>query len=299
MKSRNRLIVSLFSFAVLLFAGACGGGSEESSATNESAEFDAAKEQLKGQINEIIDEIPAPSEVPFILESTGADFNSELPNDKAKVDNYRTTNKTAALNLGVYGADIGYLSSYNKSQESLEYITVCKELADHLNVTGAFEQQIIERFESNLSMRDSLASILNEAIRNANDFLQDDDRNQIGALILTGSVIEGLYISTGVVRTYPKDLLPDDSRNLILTPLMRMILDQEKAISDVVVMLESVNENGAQDELIADINGIKTAYENIDIDEQISNNQGALALTDENLNEITDKVMALRNKITN
>ena len=297
MKFKNSLIVKLLTLGVFIFVTSCGGSKEQDSGT-ESAEFDASKEELKNQISDIIDEIPQPSEVPFILESTGADFNSALPNDKSKVDSYKTVSRVAALNLGVYGADIGYLSSYNKSQESLEYLTVAKELADELNVTGAFEQQLLERFESNLSVRDSLANILNEAIKNANDYLQDDNRNHIGALILTGSVIEGLYLSTGVVRTYPTDILPEASKNIILTPLMRMILDQEKAVGDVITMLESVNTDGEQDELITDMKAIKTAYENLNIEDELANNQGNLALTDKALVEITNKVMTLRNKIT-
>jgi hypothetical protein len=297
MKFKNSVIANLLAVGVFVFIASCGDSKKEDT-TNESAEFDQAKEELKGRISGIIEEIPDPSEVPFILESTGADFNSELPNDKSKVDSYKTVSRIAALNLGIYGADIGYLSSYEKSQESLEYLTVCKELADQLNVTGAFEQEIIERFESNLSVRDSLASILNEAIKNANDFLQDDDRNQTGALILTGSVIEGLYLSTGVVMTYPSDILPEDSKNLILTPLIRTILDQEKAISDVIEMLETVNDGGSEDELIASIQEIKGAYERLDIQDQLANNHGGLVLTDDALVEISEKVSSLRNDIT-
>ena len=53
-------------------------------------------------------------------------------------------------------------------------------------------------------------------------------------MVVTGSFVEGLYISTGLIKTYPKDLLPDDSRNLVLTPLMRVVLEQKKSVSDLV-----------------------------------------------------------------
>ena len=49
--------------------------------------------------------------------------------------------------------------------------------------------------------------------------MKDDNRNKLSAMVVTGSFIESLYISTGLVKSYPKDLLPTDAKNLILTPL--------------------------------------------------------------------------------
>ena len=53
-------------------------------------------------------------------------------------------------------------------------------------------------------------------------------------LVLAGSFIEGLYLAIEVIETYPKDVLDADTRNLILEPLVKVVLDQEKPLLDVI-----------------------------------------------------------------
>ncbi|HET9486699.1 MAG TPA: hypothetical protein VFO54_04670, partial [Chryseosolibacter sp.] len=90
-------------------------------ASQDSQEFDEANESLKEQIEGLTYNIPPPSEIPYMLQATGAEFNQSLVNSREKVDQYTTHNDRAALNLGVYAADIGYLTSYDKTQEALDY----------------------------------------------------------------------------------------------------------------------------------------------------------------------------------
>lgn len=266
--------------------------------TESAEEFDQAKSDLKEQIQEVVYEIPSPSEIPFLLEATGAEFNQSLINDNNKADKYASRNDKAALNLGVYAADIGYLVSYDKVQEALTYMSSAKKLADNLGVTGAFDTKLIKRFESNLSRKDSLSYLLNETIHQTESYLKDDDRSKLAALIITGSFIEGLYISTELIKTYPKDILPDDSRNLVLTPLIRVVLEQEKSLDDLIKMLSTVENTAPVDRLIKDLRELKEDYDKLNIQEQIQKNRADLVLTDEALNEITSKVAEIRNSIT-
>ena len=117
-------------------------------------------------------------------------------------------------------------------------------------------------------------------------------------MVVTGSFVEGLYISTGLIRSYPKDLLPDDKRNLVLTPLIRVVLDQKKSVSDLVKMLSSVEQTEPVTTIIADLKALESAYNSLNIDEQIRNNKANLVLTDQNLIEITNIVERMRNHIT-
>jgi len=204
----------------------------------------------------------------------------------------------AALNLGVYAADIGYLSSYEKTQEAVDYMNTCRTLADNLNIVGTFDAALAERFEANISNRDSLEHLLNSTVKQTEEFLKNDNRNELAAQIVTGSFIEGLYISTGLVKTYPKDLLPDDSRNLVLTPIIRTILDQKESVSEVKRMLSSVGQSEAISGIVTDLNQLEAAYNSLNIEEQIRNNRADLVLSDKNLVEITSIVERIRNNIT-
>ena len=283
------------SFAIILTIGlySCGSEKKEDQSAN-SEEFDQAESDLKEQIQEVVYEIPSPSEIPFLLEATGAEFNGSLINDNAKATSYMSINDKSALNLGVYATDIGYLVSYDKVQESLTYLGTAKKLADDLGISGSFDMSLVKRFEDNLSRKDSLAYILNATIQNTESYLKNDNRNRLAGLVVAGSFIEGLYISTQLIKSYPKDILPEDSRNLVLTPLIRVVLEQQKACADLTTMLDGLESSTPVDQLLEKLNVLNTSYAELNIEEQIKNNRADLILTDKTLTDITSTIEVMR-----
>lgn len=284
--------LSVVAFSVLI---ACGGKKE--STENESAEFDAAKEELKQKIEDVAYNIPSPTEVPYLVEATGADYNSDFLNPKESVDNYMSTFSKSAVNLGVYASDIAYLSSYNQTQESLDYLQTIKQLADHLGVVSALDEVVIKRFEDNIDSKDSLEALINNSVNNVDKYLKDEQRNKVAALVTAGSFVEGLYISTALVNTYPKDLLPEDQRNIILTPVIKIILDQKDAIGEVIKLLKSVDQDDETAQLITDFEELQKTYEELNIEEQIKNNRADLMLSDKTLGTITEIVAKIRARL--
>jgi hypothetical protein len=288
-------LFSAFLTFVLVSCGSSSGDKDKN-----SDEFKEAEESLKQQIEEVVYNIPSPSEIPYLLQTTGAEFNQSLLNSKDKVDQYVTRTDKAALNLGIYAADIGYLSSYDKTQEAIDYLGSAKTLADNLGIIGAFDTEVLKKFEQNISNKDSLTHLLDQSIKKTELFLKDDSRNKLSALVVTGSFIEGLYISTGLIKTYPKNLLPDDKRYQVLTPLMRVVLQQKVSVSELLKMLtsNSVEQTDPVTNIVADLKALDEAYKKLNIEEQIKNNKADLILTDKNLEEITVIVERLRNGIT-
>ncbi len=274
---------------------ACGGGKEEK--TDESAEFNAAKEELKQKIEEVTYQIPSPTEVPYLIEATGADFNGSLINDNTIADKYMTTSSKAAACLGVYASDVAYLSSYEKTQESIDYLQTIKKLAEHLGVVSAVDEVVLKRFENNIDSKDSLEVLINEAVDNVDKYLKDEERNKVAALVTAGSFVEGLYISTTLVQTYPKDLLPQEQRNLILTPVIRIILDQQQGIEETIKLLKSVEQDDEVKQLVTDFESILASYKKLNMAEKIKNNQADLMLSDETLKDITDQVSKIRARL--
>lgn len=287
--SPNRFLLTIFALTTVLVA--CGPSKEKSSGSDE---FSEAEKSMKEQITDVVYNIPSPTEIPYLLAATGAEYNASLINDKKKVSGYGSKTETAALNLGVYTADIGYLASYDKTQDAIEYINACKTLADNLGVMGSFDVDVLKKFEANVANKDSLASLLNATMRKADKFLKDDSRNKLAALIVTGSFVEGLYISTGLIKTYPKDLLSAKDRNLILTPLMSIVLKQKKSVGELLTVLSTVEQAEPITTLVADLQALKASYDALNIEEQIKNNRGDLALSDKNLADITARVEKLR-----
>jgi hypothetical protein len=288
-----------FLLSALVIFGLTSCGTSSSDKVSNSDEFKQAQEDtLKQQIEEVVYNIPSPTEIPYLLQATGADFNESLIHSKAKVDQYASRHDKAALNLGVYVADVGYLSSYDKTQEAISQLGAAKTLAENLGVVGAFDTETLQKFEANISNKDSLSRLLDSTIKKTEDFLKDANRNKLSALVIAGSFVEGLYISTGLIKTYPKNILPEDQRNRILTPLMRVILQQKKSVSELSRMLGAVEQTDPVTTMSTDLKALETAFGNLNIEEQIKNNQGGLVLTDKNLLEITSIVERMRKNIT-
>lgn len=263
-----------------------------------SKEFDEADESLKNQIDELVYKIPPPSEIPYMLQASGAEFNQDLVNSREKVDQYTNRSDKAALNLGVYAADIGYLTSYDKTQESIDYLTACKTLSDDLGLIGTFDAELLQKFEENISNKDSLTHFLDRTIKKSETFLKDGSRNKLSSLVIAGSFIEGLYISTGLIKSYPKNILPEDSRNLILTPLMSVVLKQKSSVSEMVKMLSAAEQTETVVAMVQDLKTLEQTYKELNIEEQIKKNRADLVLSDKNLEGITLLVEKIRKNIT-
>jgi len=294
MKFKHLLYLS---FSALIATGLASCGKSSSEKDQNSSDFKEAEESLSKQIEEVVYNIPSPTEIPYQLQATGAEFNESLINPRTKVDQYASLKDKAALNLGVYAADIGYLSSYDKTQEAINYLNAAKTLADNMGVIGTFDAEVLKKFEANISNKDSLTHILDQSIKKTQSFLQDENQAKQSALVVTGSFIEGLYISTGLVKSYPKDLKTDD-RNLVLTPLMRVVLEQKKSVSELLKMLKASEQTDSVKSIIADLESLEKAYTALNIEEQIKNNKANLVLSDKNLIEITNIVDKIRNGIT-
>lgn len=296
MKLQRPLIFVLLIATLALGLASCSKSGDDKD--QNSREFDEANEALKNQIEEVAYNVPPPSEIPYLLQATGAEFNQNLVNSREKVDQYTSHNDKAALNLGVYAADIGYLTSYDKTQEAIDYLTACKTLSDDLGLIGTFDAELLEKFERSISNKDSLTRLLDRTMKKSQNYLRDDSRNKLSSLVVAGSFIEGLYIATGLIKSYPKNILPEDNRNLVLTPLMRVVLDQKGSVSEMVKMLEAAEQTETVAAIREDFKTLEETYQNLNIEEQIRNNRADLVLTDKNLEGITTVVEKIRKRVT-
>lgn len=290
-----KLTVKLAFFCFLLLNIACSPQKKEAEKNAEA--FDKAEAEVAEKVKEVIAEMPSPSEIPYLLMETGAEYSPSLLHDLNKVKSY-TSNDKAALNLGAYATDVAYLSTYKKSQEALKYVSEIKPLADQLSLSNAFSPQTIQRFESNLGNTDSLVNIINSAVSHADEHLKSTDRPKVAALLLAGSFVEGLYVATALIENYPDDLLPDDAKTLILIPLVDVVLKQEEPLIDLITLLKSVPKDETTSKLVSDLNELKEEYKKLNVKELMDQGRGNLLLKDEALDKLTNKVGLIRDHIT-
>lgn len=291
----SKLFNALVLAAVATLLWACGGGSSNTEQSNASDEFAAAQKEIASDIDAYIKDLPPPSEVPFLLMATGSDFNTALINSLDNSDRYTTNSDKAALNLGVYATDIGYLSSYDQTDAVYESVQVCQQLAEAIGVASAIDIDLLSRFEENVGNRDSLAILIDEVMEVTKDRLQTLDRINLAAVALSGSFVEGLYITMGVIDSNPDDL-PENLRNKLLQPLVEIVIKQKKTLDDLIKVIGEVPQTEALGTMTTELNKLKTIYEEDlgDIEEKIANNDGSLQLNKELLTRLSAEVKRIR-----
>ena len=243
----------------------------ESSTSNQAKEDQRAFKKLeqsdlstdvkKEKIEAIIQGLPSASEVPELLRKSGAGFNPNLPNTLDRVDSYRSTSFKASTNLGVYAADIGYLCSYGKSQEALNYLEGSKLLADHLGVTNAFDLEFIRKFEDSIGSPDYLLELIDESINRVSKFLQTEDRIDLSILVLSGGFVEGLYLTTSLLQLYTPDRETDDSSRKIYAIVYDLASKQKTHLSSLINLLKSLEPGSGIESFIVQLEDLNNMLE--------------------------------------
>ncbi len=263
--------------------------------TDTTSGAEDSEEKLQ-KIQEIFYTIPSPMEMASLLKKTGTGYETSLLNDIKNVVKY-TSSKRQALNLGIYGADLSYASIFNQNQEAIIYLSCAKQLSDKLGVTNAFNNETMDRIESNIENRDSLLDIISDSFYTLDAYLKENDRQNISAMVITGGWVEGLYLATRVAAQV--DDVPEE--------LLRRIADQKYSLNDLIELVEGYQSSGGLDDILADLKSLQAIYNSVEIttedatvttDEStgmtIIGGASTYSLTDEQLEEITIRVQEIR-----
>lgn len=236
--------------------------------TNEASEKTASK------VKEILHSVPSPLDMAAILKKSGARYDASLLNKVRNVNDYSSA-RQQALNLGIYGADLSYSSVFNQNQESILYLSCTKKLADRLGLSKAFNDEVIERMESNVDNRDSLLNIISETYYNLDAYLKENDRDHISAMIIAAGWIEGLYLGTQIAH----------SSESVSPKLIERIAEQKLSLMSLVDLVMRYNASGSLNFVLDDLKKIENAYANIIINEGNS----TVSEDDDGVTEISGK----------
>ncbi len=242
--------------------------------------------------------IPSPIQTALLIQKSGISYDKAILNAGNKNGNY-TTDYAKALNLGIYGADLGYVSMYNQTQDALGYLGAVKQLADKLGVSAAFDQATMKRINDNISNKDSMLVLVGIAYRASDAYLKTNKRTEISSLILAGGWIESMYFSMVAYNKKPTD------------EIKFRIAEQKQALGSIIKLLASHNMPDASElvKQLEDLNviyqGITTKYNYVEptTDEAKKttyiNSTTEVMVTSEQLINISEKVNAIRSNIVN
>jgi hypothetical protein len=285
---------SILLIAASMLATSCGNNKSEGSDRGEEPKDSTAPPIVS--INGQIFSIPSPVQTAILINQSGAPFSKSMLNEPSKASNYQTTYERA-LNLGIYGADLGYLTIYNQNDQALAYFAAVKKLGDQLGIASSFDEKLMKRFEANIGKKDSILALVTDAYRASDAYLKDSKRSEVGALILAGGWIESMNFATGILKTKPSQ------------EVQNRIGEQKTSVSSIVKLLSSFSKP-EYDPLIKQFKELASLFENIDMkytfveptlqaDKKLTilNSKTEVKITPEQIQAISDKIASIRKSI--
>ena len=291
---------------LILFAVGCSSDKQKKSESDDMVTLDSVEidEQLVKDVKavkEIFYSLPPPLETAMILKQAGAKYNEELLNATGNVTKY-VTNKSMALNLGIYTTDLSYASLFDQTQATINYMNASKKMAEGLGILNAIDDEIIERLEANVNNRDVIMDIISETIMNSSSFFEENDRQALSTIVLVGGWVEGLHIAINLVES---------DVDLNNNELVNRIIDQKLTLNTVFNLLNQNADNEDVKTIIADVDALKAIFDKIEIStskiEPVTDtktnvttlkSKTNVSMSPRTFNELKEKIKVIRNNYT-
>jgi hypothetical protein len=295
-----RNIIPQHVFIMVLAMGllnGCGNQKEEEEKDDMIETPDTVKSTVLNVAGELFS-VPSPIQTALLIQKSGIGYDKSWLSASHKV-NVFSTEFSRALNLGIYGADLGYVSLNSQTQDALGYLAAIKQLTDKLGISSAFDQPTMERFKNNITNKDSMMGLVGTAYRQSDAYLKDNKRTDISSLILTGGWIESMHFSIMALKAKPNN------------QIRYRIAEQKLALASIIKILKGINTtevtelNGKLGELAQVYEKIQFRYNFVeprtDTVKKVTyiNSTTEVDVTEEQILQISEKVTEIRNKIVN
>ncbi len=228
----------------------------ELEANQMNAETKSSVEDDLNKSKTILYTIPAPIEMASIIKETGVKYSDDVLSDLQMADKYNS-NLKMALNLGIYTTDMSLASIFNQSQKTVEYLNTLKSLTDRLGINQLLDDATIKQLEEKRSSKDEILNIISEVYINANQYLSENNRKNITAMVLVGGWTEGLYVALS---------LSPEKQNKMLS---ERIIAQKMALATVLTVLDENNPGGTDEDLnylTEKMNSINMIFNEVNVD---------------------------------
>ena len=204
-------------------------------------------------IGSVLGQIPSPLEISMLLKQSKVKYNSSLLNTPDNLPKYNSNYKMA-LNLGIYGTDLGYTNIYGQNQDGIKYLSAIKSLANQLNIGQFFDLETISRLATNSKNLDSLLLITTQNFNSINQYLQTQNRSNLSVLLLTGGWIEAMQVTCQVAMKNPDHLE------------LREKIGEQKITLEQILLLFSFYENDENMALLLnDLKDLEATFNKINI----------------------------------
>jgi len=232
------------------------------------------KEGIRSELKEFIYPLPTSFEVTEMINDLEIGYDIGVSNFTENADKYFTEAKKA-INIGVYGADLAYASTYQMKQEVMLFLETSRKLADDLGIASIYNEELIGEVENSIDKKEKLVEIITNSFYDIFSQLNQNGKANLALLGVAGSWVESLFITTQVSANVYHNL-----------GLVQIIFNQKTSLG---MLMDILNENIGDekiDEMIIELTPLYNIYETVD--ENLSEMQ---------INSIVTEVEKLRTQL--
>ena len=260
-------------FLVLSFTGLTSCKNERKKQKKNEVE---QVKSLEKEIKKHVYPLPSSAKVIKMLTELEVGYQIGITNPVENVRVYYTSAKRS-INLGVYGADLSYVTLYRIEQKVIDYMDGIRTLANDLNMTKIYNAPLYDSIKTNFDNRDKLVKILTDAFNDTYQFMSENDEQAEALLIVGGAWVEGMYLTTHVSEAAYN-----------VAGIANVLLEQKKSFELFLDLTKPYMENPMIGDFVNNLEPIKTVYAGL-----------STSLTDKNIKDITVAMEIIRNKIIN
>jgi hypothetical protein len=294
-----RYSIPLFISASMILIG-CGDSAEKKTKEVKVAATAKPKKKSESSLFHVGNEyfsIPSPVQTALLIQKSGISYDKALLSNPKNTPHF-STKFQRSVNLGVFGADLGYVAIYEQAQDGMGFMVNAKKLADELGLHEAFDSKLMKRFEANMGHKDSVLAMVSEAYKTSDAFLKDNEREEIGVVILAGGFIEALYFSTTVAKNTNNE------------DIKKRIGEQKSTLENLIKLLQRHSETEEVTVFVDQLIELYYLYDDVKAEyvfkepttdaatkTTIINSETKITMSQEQLEAITIKVESVRKHI--
>jgi len=237
--------------AVTVILASCQNSNKSGNA-NQTAADSAKLTDISQDVKEVVYPLPTPFETTRMLNDMGAKYVSASLNPVDKAEKY-FTEKSKAVNLGIYGADVAYAVTYNQKQDIKLYSKAVKTLLDQLGVNVDYSNLLTDEAREKMNNKDTLINVITQTFHNTYKSLSEKNNPDLAVMMVSGMWVELMYIATHISE--------DTYHN---SGVVKLITNQKESYAKLINLLSMYNTNSDIKSLETQLQVLKPVFDKIE-----------------------------------
>jgi hypothetical protein len=156
----------------------------------------------------------------------------------------------------------------------MQYLNASARLIDELQI-GSFNEELVENVEANIDDVDALITLISDSFYKTYEYLTTNEQDELSILVMAGSWIEALYITTQI------SIISADNSKIV-----DILNEQSTSLDKLLEVMSPVSESPMSADVFSGLTGIREIYRNAEGD-----------LSGSSLEELIRQTEGLRNMI--